>query len=171
VPRCVTPRADRDGQAVGEPRPRPELWDLPRDTWKRFLVAMRRAITRRCPYCGSPGIYDGYFALREQCPRCGVRFEREEGYFLGAYALNLIVAEFVGLGLAIILIFKTDLRDLQLIWQELIAVTLAIAFPVAFFPYSRTVWIAMDLAFHPPWHGSERQLRGTTVERDDGSSG
>jgi len=132
---------------------------------------MRRAITRRCPYCGSPGIYDGYFALREQCPRCGVRFEREEGYFLGAYALNLIVAEFVGLGLAIILIFKTDLRDLQLIWQELIAVTLAIAFPVAFFPYSRTVWIAMDLGFHPPWHGSERQLRGTIVERDDGSSG
>jgi len=132
---------------------------------------MRRAITRRCPYCGSPGIYDGYFALREQCPRCGVRFEREEGYFLGAYALNLIVAEFVGLGLAIILIFKTDLRDLQLIWQELIAVTLAIAFPVAFFPYSRTVWIAMDLAFHPLWHGSERHLRGTIVERDDGSSG
>jgi len=132
---------------------------------------MRRAITRRCPYCGSPGIYDGYFALREQCPKCGVRFEREEGYFLGAYALNLIVAEFVGLGLAIILIFKTDLRDLQLIWQELIAVTLAIAFPVAFFPYSRTVWIAMDLAFHPLWHGSERHLRGTIVERDDGSSG
>ena len=132
---------------------------------------MRRAVTRRCPYCASPGIYDGYFALRERCPRCGVRFEREEGYFLGAYALNLIVAEFLGLGLAIILIFKTDLRDLQLIWQELIAVTLAIAFPVAFFPYSRTVWIAMDLAFHPPWHDSERQLRGTIVERDDGSSG
>jgi len=132
---------------------------------------MRRAVTRRCPYCASPGIYDGYFALRERCPWCGVRFEREEGYFLGAYALNLIVAEFLGLGLAIILIFKTDLRDLQLIWQELIAVTLAIAFPVAFFPYSRTVWIAMDLAFHPPWHDSERQLRGTIVERDDGSSG
>ena len=69
-------------------------------------------------------------ALRERCPRCGVRFEREEGYFLGAYGLNLIVAEFLGLGLAIVLIFKTDLRHLQLIWQEVIAVALAIAFPV-----------------------------------------
>ncbi len=86
-----------------EQAPRTELWDLPRDTWNRFLVTMRRALTRRCPYCGSPGIYDGYFALRERCPRCGVRFEREEGYFLGAYALNLIVAEFLGLGLAIVL--------------------------------------------------------------------
>ena len=128
---------------------------------------MRRAITRRCPYCASSGIYDGYFALRERCPRCGVRFEREEGYFLGAYALNLIVAEFVGLGLVIVLIFKTDLRDLQLVWQEVIAVTLAIAFPVTLFPFSRTVWIAMDLAFHPPGHAAEQQLRGTVTERNE----
>ena len=150
-----------------EQAPRTELWSLPGDTWNRFLVTMRRAITRRCPYCGSPGVYDGYFALRDRCPRCGVRFEREEGYFLGAYALNLIVAEFVGLGLAIVLIFKTDLRHLPLIWQEVIAVALAIAFPVILFPFSRTVWIAMDLMFHPPGHGSERQLRGTLSQLDD----
>ena len=147
---------------------RTELWDLPRDTLNRFLVTTRRAFTRRCPYCGSPGIYDGYFALREHCPRCGVRFEREEGYFLGAYALNLIVAEFLGLGLAIVLIFKTDLRHLQLFWQEVIAVSLAIAFPVTLFPFSRTVWIAMDIMFHPPGQAAERQLRGTLTERDEG---
>ena len=145
----------------------PELWDLPRDSWNRFLVTMRRAFTRRCSYCGSPGIFDGYFALRERCPRCGVQFEREEGYFLGAYALNLVVAEFFGLGLAIVLIFKTDLRSLTLIWQEVIAVALVIAFPVALFPFSRTVWIAMDLVFHPPRKVSERQLRGTLTKRDD----
>ena len=147
--------------------PRTELWDLPRDTWTRSVVTMRRALGRRCPYCGSPGVYDGYFALRDRCPRCGVWFEREEGYFLGAYALNLIVAELLGLGLAIVLIFKTDLRDVQLIWQEIIAVALAIAFPVVLFPFSRTIWIAMDLIFHPPCHGSERQLRGRFAERDE----
>ena len=128
---------------------------------------MSRALTRRCPYCGSPKIYENYFALREQCPRCGIHFEREEGYFLGAYALNLITAEFVGLGLAIFLIFKTDLQHLSLIWQEAIAVALAIVFPVTFFPFSRTVWIAMDLIFHPPGRAAERQLRGTLTERDE----
>jgi uncharacterized protein (DUF983 family) len=151
-----------------EQGPRTETWDLPRDTWNRFLATMGRALTRRCPYCGSPGVYDGYFALRERCPRCGVQFEREEGYFLGAYALNLIVAEFIGLGLAIFLIFRTDLRHLDLIWQELIAVALAIAFPVALFPFSRTVWIALDLMFHPPERTTERQLRGTLTGRDEG---
>jgi len=150
-----------------EPGPRTDLWDLPRDTWSRFVVTMRRAFGRRCPYCGSPGIFDGYFALRERCPRCGVRFEREEGYFLGAYALNLIVAEFLGLGLALLLIFKTDARYLPLISQEIIAVALAIAFPVALYPFSRTVWIAMDIIFHPPASGSERQLRGRLGRRDN----
>jgi uncharacterized protein (DUF983 family) len=148
-----------------------ELWELPQDTWNRSIVTMRRALSRRCPYCGSPGIFDGYFALRDRCPRCGARFEREEGYFLGAYALNLIVAEFLGLGLAILLIFKTDLRNLPLVWQEVIAVALAIGFPVALFPFSRTVWIALDLIFHPPGTGFERQLRGTLIERNDDYSG
>jgi uncharacterized protein (DUF983 family) len=120
------------------------------------VVTMRRALDRRCPYCSSPGIYESYFALRDRCPKCGVRFEREEGYFLGAYALNLIVAEFLGLGLAILLIFKTELRNLPLVWQEVIAVALAIAFPVALFPFTRTIWIALDLTFHPPGRGSER---------------
>ena len=136
-----------------------ELWDLPRGAGARFVTTMRRAFARRCPYCGGPGIYKGYLELRESCPTCGVRFEREEGYFLGAYALNLIVAEFLGLGLAILLIFKTGLRDADLIWQEAVAVALAVAFPLLFFPFSRTVWIGMDLVFHPPGAVENRELR------------
>lgn len=128
---------------------------------------MHRALTRRCPYCGGTHIYDGYFGLRESCPTCGVRFEREDGYFLGAYALNLVVAEFLGLGLAILLIFKTDLRHLDLIWQEAIAVALAVTFPVLFFPWSRTVWIAIDLTFHPPGRHTEHHLRGAQASRNE----
>ena len=36
-------------------------------------------------------------------PRCEDQFEREEGYYLGDHGLNLIVAEILGLGLAIFL--------------------------------------------------------------------
>ena len=152
---------------IDEQSPRPDLWDLPDSSWERFLVTMRRAFTRRCPYCGSSGVYEGFLGLRERCPSCGVRFEREEGYFLGAYALNLVVAELLGLGLAIILIFKTDLRHLDLIWQEAIAVALAVAFPLVLFPFSRTVWIALDLVFHPPGRNTEPQLRGTLIDRGE----
>ncbi len=109
--------------------------------------------------------------LRDFCSTCSVRFEREEGYFLGAYALNLLVAELLGLGLALMLIFRTELRHLDLIWQEAIAVVLAVSFPVLFFPYSRTVWIALDLTFHPPGRDLERQLRGIQPPRSDYESG
>jgi uncharacterized protein (DUF983 family) len=132
---------------------------LPQNDRTRGLLTLRRALARRCPYCGRSGIYHGYLALREVCPSCGTRFEREEGYFLGAYALNLIVAEIIGLTLAILLLFRTDLRHLDLIWQEVIAVAIVVALPILFFPYSRAIWIAMDLTFHPP-RSRERQLRG-----------
>jgi uncharacterized protein (DUF983 family) len=140
---------------------------LPANTWRRLFLTMARALRRRCPYCGYPEIFDGYFALRHSCPQCGVTFEREEGYFLGAYALNLIVALFLGLGLALLLLFRTDLRHLDLIWQEIIALGIAIALPVIFFPYSRLGWIVMDLVFHPPGRHHERQLRGRQAARGD----
>ena len=137
--------------------------DLPRRDAARFRVLAGRALTRRCPYCGAGGIFSGWFSLRERCPDCGVSFEREEGYFLGAYALNLIVAEIVGLGAALYLIFGTRLSRLDLIWQEVIAVSFAVGLPLLFFSFSRTAWIALDLLLNPPKATPERHLRGHEV--------
>lgn len=146
---------------------RTDLWDIPENARERFLVALGRGLRRRCPYCGSPGIFSGYFTLRERCPTCGVRFEREEGYFLGGYALNLIVAEFLALGLALFLIFRTALRHQDLLVQEAVALGLAVLFPIIFFPYSRSVWMAVDLMFHPPGPVQEKQLRGNLSQGKD----
>jgi hypothetical protein len=96
-----------------------------------------------------------------------VRFEREQGYFLGGYALNLVVAELLGLGLALFLIFRTTIRQMDLIWQEAIALTLAIVFPILFFPYSRSAWMVLDLTFHPPSDVIEGHLRGKSVNVED----
>jgi hypothetical protein len=90
-----------------------------------------------------------------------VQFEREDGYFLGAYAFNMIVAEFLGLGIALALIFGTAMRHVDLLWQEALALTLAVVFPVLFFPFFRDAWMAFDLTVHPPGTGVERQLCGT----------
>ncbi|HET7092625.1 MAG TPA: DUF983 domain-containing protein, partial [Thermomicrobiales bacterium] len=103
---------------------------------ERARVLLGRALMRRCPYCGGRGIFANYFTLKEQCPHCGARFDREEGYFLGGYALNLIAAEFVGLGLALVLIFGTAIRHAPLLAQEGVAAGLAIAMPILFFPFS-----------------------------------
>jgi uncharacterized protein (DUF983 family) len=52
-----------------------------------------------CPRCRQGSIfrcsvYRGWLAMCERCPVCGLRFEREQGYFLGAmyvsYALSIL---------------------------------------------------------------------------------
>jgi len=138
---------------------------LPAQGGRRLIVLLGRALRRRCPYCESGGIFQGWFSLRERCPTCGVTFEREDGYFLGAYAVNLLFALFVGLGGALLLIFGTPLRDAALLWQEAVAVLLAVVLPILFFPYSRTLWMALDLQVDPPERQTERRLRGHEMKR------
>lgn len=106
--------------------------------------------------------------MRERCPCCQVQFKREDGYFLGAYALNLVLAEFLGLGLALYLLFGTDLRDLPLGWQMVLAGGLAVIFPILLFPYSRTIWMALDLMLNPPGDDPERYVRGSDMHRPSG---
>lgn len=144
-------------------RPRP--WSIPSDNGARARVELARALKRQCPYCGAGDIFANWWTLREQCPACGVSFVREDGYFLGAYALNLIFAEFLGLGLALYLLFGTELRELPMGWQMVIAAGLATAFPLLLFPYARTLWMALDLILNPPGENPEQYLRGRDMHR------
>ena len=146
---------------------RRDLWVLPATAGGRFRFGLKCALTRRCPYCGHGNIFQNYWVLKDRCPTCGVAFEREDGYFLGAYAFNLVIAEFLGLGLAVILIFMTGLRNADFMIQWLVIVALAILFPVLLFPYSRGFWMALDLALHPPFNAAEQQLRGNLTRYDD----
>lgn len=49
-----------------------------------------RGLTLRCPNCGSRSLFEAGRPLRlnRQCPNCQLPFERDEGSFLGAIALN-----------------------------------------------------------------------------------
>ena len=114
-------------------------------------MLLSRAVTLRCPYCGGSRIFASWLTLKERCPRCNTLFEREDGYFVGGYAVNLIVAEFLAFGIVLVLILFADLSVLQL---QITGALLALGLPILFFPFSRTVWIALDLFLHSP--GDER---------------
>ena len=156
-----------DQRAVVGPIPWP---NLPQGAGPRFRILAGRALRRRCPYCGGGNIFSGYWSLKAICPTCEVTFEREEGYFLGGYALNLVVSELLALGLAVWLIFGTRLRELPLLPQEIIAIALAVVFPLALFPYSRTVWMALDLFLHPPTDAPEQYVTARQLQRPDPSA-
>jgi len=121
------------------------------DAHPRAGLLLRRALTLRCPYCGGSRVFSSWLTLKERCPSCQSLFEREDGYFVGGYAINLIVAEFLAFGIVLCLILFADLSTLQL---QITGALLALGLPILFFPFSRTVWIALDLFLHPP--GGER---------------
>lgn len=95
-------------------------------------------------------MFSSWLTLKERCPRCHTLFEREDGYFVGGYAINLIVAEFLAFGIVLCLILFADRSTLQL---QIIGALLALGLPILFFPFSRTVWIGLDLFLHPPGGG------------------
>jgi uncharacterized protein (DUF983 family) len=115
-----------------------------------IVVAHARAgLLKHCPVCGSGGLFTRWMRLREVCPRCGYRFERESGYWVGAIIINLAVTEIL---FGVLFITTLLLTAPEVPWQPLLIVALATngIFPWIFYPFSKTIWMAFDLYFHRP---------------------
>lgn len=108
-----------------------------------------RALRLRCPHCGGGPVFVTWFRMVPACPSCGLTFERgERGYWLGAYFVGLVAIDVVFSVWWLVVIALTwpaiPWRFLQLSTIGLLLVT-----PVAFYPYSHTLFLAFDLTWHP----------------------
>ena len=76
--------------------------------------------------------------------------ERGEGdYFLGAYALNLIAIEVI-LAAAFVIVMVATWPNPP--WNALQygGAAMAAIVPVLTYPFTKTIWLALDLIFRPP---------------------
>lgn len=115
-----------------------------------LAVLLGRALRRRCPRCGAGGIWLSWFKMRHACPVCGQVFERGEShdFFIGAYLINLVVAEASAIVIAAIMWITLGSRvSFNVLWGASMA--LAVIMPVIFYPFSRELWLAFDLYFRP----------------------
>ena len=107
------------------------------------------AFRRRCPRCGRGRIWDSWLKLRRSCDECGFVAHRDEpDYFIGAYLVNLIVAELVVAMVCVAIAIATwpaTPRNVVL-WGSAAAAVLA---PFVFYPYTVTFWLAVDVLFRP----------------------
>lgn len=108
------------------------------------LVMLWRGMVRRCPRCGERDLWTGWFAMREACPRCGLPSERGEGYWLGAMAINLGATEAV-FGILVIVVAVASWPDVPWLWLLVGGLVLNAAFPILFYPFSKTLFLAVDL--------------------------
>jgi uncharacterized protein (DUF983 family) len=107
-----------------------------------------RALRRHCPLCGSGHVFRWWLLMRDDCPRCDLHFERIEGHWIGAIAMNTILSLLVLLGILVGGFAATypDSPDSGLLWACVLAAALG---PLVFQPWSRTIWLAIDLAMRP----------------------
>jgi rRNA maturation protein Nop10 len=103
-----------------------------------------------CPNCGGRTLFrkGALFQLNEQCPVCGLRFERDEGFFLGSMALNYGVTLFAFLVPVLILYLAGVLAGTA---AAALAGVGAIVFPILFYRSSRSWWL-MSYYFFLPQH-------------------
>jgi hypothetical protein len=90
--------------------------------------------------------------MRDQCPRCGLIFVRIEGHDVGGLGVNTVLSIVAVLLVGAIGLIAT-FPELPLVPLTTVSVATAIAFPVLFYPFSKTVWTAIDLRLRPPTEG------------------
>ena len=118
----------------------------PRLTTGRMLW---RGITKRCPVCGSGGLFTRWFTIVDNCPRCGFRLERIEGHWIGALGMNTVVSFGAVLVAVVVAFVVTYNSDDSAVAAVAAIVAVAIIVPLAFYPVSKTLWSAIDLAMRP----------------------
>jgi hypothetical protein len=79
------------------------------------------------------------------CPRCGLHFEREQGYWAGALAVNIILT-----GGVFVVVFVTLLAftvpDVPVVPLLAVLIPIVVVLPIVGYPFSKTLWVAVDRA-------------------------
>ena len=109
-----------------------------------------RGITHACPNCGAKKLFKegSYFELNAECPDCGLKIERDEGFFLGSMSLNYGVT-IVGFLVPMLILYLVGV--LSGMAAAIIAGVGAIGFPILFYRSSRSWWL-MSYYFFLPLH-------------------
>lgn len=96
----------------------------------------------RCPRCGEGKLFRGRFEMNDPCPICGLVFQREQGYFLGAMYISY------GLASTILIPLFFLVQNLMRDWSPTAVFSVALLGYLPLVPtvfrYSRTIWIYFD---------------------------
>lgn len=113
----------------------------------RFWRLAKSALLLRCPRCFGGPVFRGLFRIEERCSRCGFKFEREQGYFVGAIYINYAATVAIAMPGYFVLDY---LAEPSLATQLIFWGGFAVVFPPVFFRHSRCLWLAIVDFVSPP---------------------
>jgi uncharacterized protein (DUF983 family) len=112
--------------------------------WRTRLAAMTAGC---CPRCRRGTIFAGRLAMHPTCPACGLRFEREPGYFTGAmYVSYALAVPLVAVCAVLVCLVAPQLSFGATVGTVAV---LSLPFVPALFRSSRILWIHLDQTIDP----------------------
>ena len=90
--------------------------------------------------------FESWFTMRPECALCGLRFERAPGYWVGAIYVNYGVTTSLAIGGYFLLWTQTGLSTAG---QFAVWIPFLLVFPLWFFRYSRSFWLALEFFLNP----------------------
>lgn len=113
---------------------------------KSLSTAIWRAVRLRCPVCGRGRLFRNWFSMHPACEHCGLEYERAPGYFLGSIYFNYGLTTLIVIVAFLVLLFTEALPQRQAL---LLLLAFSVLFPVWFFRWARSLWLAFDHYFDP----------------------
>lgn len=106
-----------------------------------LTTLLSRCLRLRCPVCGRSSIVASPFKIRHHCRACRALFKREDGFFVGAIAVNVVTTEAV-----ILLTYVASMPVIDTHFEAVLGalVGIALVFPLAYYHHSWSVWLAFD---------------------------
>jgi uncharacterized protein (DUF983 family) len=125
-----------------------------------------RGLRKRCAACGGGKLFDGWFRMKEHCPTCATKFEREEGFFVGALFVNFAITEVVMFTyIAVAAIITIPHPDVTVLITG--SAVICVVLPVLLYPFSKTIWFAIHVAMQPLDPQEEAEAAAVRFERGD----
>ena len=110
-----------------------------------MLNRLGALLRQRCPVCLRGQVFCSLFGMHSHCPTCGIKFERESGYFLNAM--------FVGYAAGFLALLPTAL---WLAWRNVSIAVFSVAIIAQttlltplIFRYARLIWMHTDQLLDP----------------------
>lgn len=102
-------------------------------------------LAMRCPHCQKGPIFTGFLKMHTHCPVCGVKYEREDGYFMMSVFVGYVMSAVLAVPVIVIL-YLNDAEILTYVWVT--AVVLFALSPLIFH-YARVIWMHIDELLDP----------------------
>jgi uncharacterized protein (DUF983 family) len=143
---------------TGRPQNGPSRSPLNLLAWKSPLMedatkwsTLKSIFQQRCPRCRTGSIFHysifrGFPKMHQRCPACGLKFEREPGYFLGAMYISYAI------GIVVIALFAAGFWWATRWWittDTIWAVVLFLPLAPTITLLARVLWIYLDQAIDP----------------------